>query len=75
MAGIIGRAIDAIMIQDRIYGTAYSTDVVPDDPTPTPGKYTRSFAVEFAKNHVNNLNHKSRVYTAFTPCSYFGKEH
>lgn len=75
MAGIIGRPIDAIMIQDRIYATAYSTDVVPDDPTPTPGKYTRSYAVEYAKNHVHNINHKCGVYTACTPCSYFGNEH
>ena len=75
MAGVIGKAIDAIMIQDRIYATAYSSDIIPDDPTPTPGQFKRSDAVQYARNHVHNINHKCGSYTACTPCSYFGDEH
>ena len=74
-AGIIGKAIDAIMIEDRIYATAYS-GIIPEDPIPPPsGKYSRVYAVQYARNHVHNINHQCGNYLSCTPCSYFGDEH
>lgn len=74
MAGNIGQTIDAIMIRDRTYATAYSGDT-PIDPIPTPGKFSRNDAVQYARNHVHKINHVCGTYTACTPCSYFGNEH
>lgn len=77
MAGIIGKKIDAIMIKDRTYAVAYISDG--SDTTintdPTPGDYSRTGAVAYARKYVHNINHVCGNYLSCTPASYFGDEH
>jgi hypothetical protein len=71
MAGNLGQKIDAIMIKDRTYAVAYVNDV-----TPTPGVYSRTAAVAYARKYAYGINHSCNSdYLSCTPASYFGNEH
>ena len=37
--------------------------------------YSREGGVQYARDHVHNINHQCGVYTDCTPCSYWGSEH
>ena len=37
--------------------------------------YSREGGVQYARDHVHNINHQCGTYSSCTPCSYWGSEH